>query len=152
MKCLVFIFCYGNRAHFIKIGENLLKWPFVLISVMRSDCSGRIMNQEKQGINQGKIRENDVAGTLYHVKVFASLKVANFFKLICIDVSYFFQNLDYFSCSLSFSCEPNEVSVIFHYLHRKRLLANVKFSLLSDTCTLRMHLKNKHGLCLSKKL
>ena len=83
MKCFVFIFCHGNRSHFIKIGKNLLKWPFVLISVMRSDCSGRIMNQEKQGINQGKIRENDfpdVAGTLYHVKVFASLKVANFFK------------------------------------------------------------------------
>ena len=51
MKFLVFIFHYGNRTHFIEMGENLLRWPFILISEICSICSGRIMSQGKQRRN-----------------------------------------------------------------------------------------------------
>ena len=50
IKFLVFIFHDGNRAHFIKIGEYLLKQPFILRSIVYGICSRRIMNQ-------GKIKE-----------------------------------------------------------------------------------------------
>ena len=42
IKCLVFTFHYGSRAHFIKIGENLLTFIFILISVRanRVEISG----------------------------------------------------------------------------------------------------------------
>ena len=57
MKLLVFIFYEGNITPFNQIGEGLLEKPCIVISVVGSIYSGPILNQRKQGRNQGKIRK-----------------------------------------------------------------------------------------------
>ena len=57
MKFLVFILHEGNRAYSAHKGKSLLKSPCIVISIVCSICTGPILNQEKQGRNQGKISD-----------------------------------------------------------------------------------------------
>ena len=54
MEFLVFIFHNVNRAQFAQIGKSLFRYTCIVISEVCSICSRLILNQGKQGRNQGK--------------------------------------------------------------------------------------------------